>query len=453
MRGCFKRPLKGPPADRIARLKPSPGARKGAALVLVLLLLAVITVLVTEFLFNLRIHTALFHNHEARLEGKYVARAGMNAADSILSKGNTYPENTQLWNNELMSFYRYKCLGGGMAGLGMLSPSGLPDADEAKDAGPDADVPDQAEMQGCGEWSLAIPYQLGETSLDMAIYDEQARINLNALMIKVEARDGAQAQLPSYRPNHLLMNILYELFVFQIVKNNIELAAPPDEIVLDIIDYFDCCLQNGAFDTDRRTYFDYGDEVIPMKNGPFDTVEEIRVVPGMNDELFDAVKDFLTVYPVKGQVFLDRINLNTAPVEILYAVIRGCSYSEGYFEGGQPEISQQDALDIANKMVSDAFAGGAQAQDRDAGKQLSLYAATTAGALPRYGRPMPPELAKYRGVQKNWRRISLQDYRSGPRFYRIVSTAFSEDAIEMTITRVVRSTRAGPVTVLYYKEK
>lgn len=50
------------------------------------------------------------------------------------------------------------------------------------------------------------------------------------------------------------------------------------------------------------------------KNGPFESLEELLLVKGMNSQILNKVRPFLTVY---GS---GKVNLNTAPAQVLYAL-------------------------------------------------------------------------------------------------------------------------------------
>jgi general secretion pathway protein K len=53
----------------------------------------------------------------------------------------------------------------------------------------------------------------------------------------------------------------------------------------------------------------------PCHNGPFDSVDELRLVPGMTPELFDALEPLVTVYGASGTV-----NINTTEPNVLSAM-------------------------------------------------------------------------------------------------------------------------------------
>ena len=89
-----------------------------------------------------------------------------------------------------------------------------------------------------------------------------------------------------------------------------------EEIINAIIDWQD----GGDFDSVRSPGgaedFDYEAEYgYSCKDADFETIEELLLVKGMTIDLFDEIKDYITVY-TDG-----KININTAPKEVLTAVI------------------------------------------------------------------------------------------------------------------------------------
>lgn len=427
-------------SGKIRRGQGPHGSRRGVALVVVLLMLALITILVSEFAFNIRIHTLLASNYEAKTQARYIARAGQNAAKGLITAG-VRPDNENLFNNAAIGIqlFNWNCLTPPMYGsmlLGLSQDQGLfPEEEEEEEQAQDFDFTD---MDGCGAWSLAIPYVLDETPLDLQIFDEQGRINLNAMLTR-----QANPLEPEFKKDPVVYHMILELFMYQMVMKEIELEFTPEEILMEIQNYSDCCQIDGSFDTDTVPYYEYDDRIIPMKDGPYDTVDEIRVIPGINDELYDSVKDFLTVYPtfVDGQKSDGRININAAPVEVLYSLIRACSYVND-----DPTVEPDVALAAANEMITTAYSGGlAISADGKPTGTVNMQAQT-----PQYGRKMPSQIQNNAALKNCFNKMS-KNPGEAPRFYRVVSTALTEDGLETTITKVIR-VGGGPVTTLYYRE-
>jgi type II secretory pathway component PulK len=403
--------------------------RRGVALVIVLLLIVVLAVILSEFIYESRIQTTLMKNHEEKVKARYVAEAGQNAARGLIA--NISPENETTFNNELIQLFRYTCVTPTLATLGLTS------AQEQKQKEEQTDF---SSMDGCGQWSLSIPYQLEETPIELEIYDEQARLNLNALM-KV---GGPQAkdQGPSYTKNNALFNVVFELFRYEAFKHQVQLSDEEIMVMLnELCDYIDSGYVDGSFDEDQMSTFEYEgtDAIISMKNAPLDTVDEIRYLPNMTDELYYAVRPFLTVYPAdyKKGLFYDKINFNAAPVEVLYALFRGASY-----KSGESSMTEQEAMDLAIQTVQNTPETNASTA---AGKPTST---ATASTVIKYKRTVPP------ACQSNALcNAFLMPDGQNPRFYRVQSTAITPTGLQTAITKVIMINRqTAEIVALYYLE-
>lgn len=83
------------------------------------------------------------------------------------------------------------------------------------------------------------------------------------------------------------------------------------------------------------------------KNLPFDSKEELLLVRGMTIEIFNEIKEYLTIFPKNGQ-FL--VNFETASAEVLKAIARSVA-------GGQTNAEISDADSAVEKLI--AFRNGA----------------------------------------------------------------------------------------------
>jgi type II secretory pathway component PulK len=405
-------------------------------LVIVLLLLAILSIILAEFVFEGRVQATLIKNHEQKTIARAVAKAGQNAASGLLL--NTAPDNESIFNNELVQLFQYQCMG---LMESELTPPEEPEPAEGEDAPP---------MSGCGLWSLSIPYVLVDTPIDLNIYDEQARLNLNALLkySRPQTQPGQTAPDPGQElnltKNDFLFNAIFELFRYEALIHHIEISETDIiNMLLNLIDYMDFGMVDGTFDSDRMDYFEYedSDKAIPLKQGPLDTVDEIRYLPGMSDELFEAVAPFLTVYPAdfdKG-VFLDKVNFNAAPLEVLYAIYRGTSY-----RSGEPVLSEDDALRLAAETIqgatvtSSSSASAKPTPDNDSATTVKPY------------KRVLPEACKTNNLCAGMAMPENQN----PRFYRIRSTAVTGNGLQTTITRVVKYDKSrNSIEPLYYREE
>ncbi|MCB1198351.1 MAG: general secretion pathway protein GspK [Deltaproteobacteria bacterium] len=104
-----------------------------------------------------------------------------------------------------------------------------------------------------------------------------------------------------------------------------------NEIVYSIDDWTDVDTQiNHLGGGDEDQEYAIKDFPYTVKNGPFFTLSEVGMLKTLNDELFEELKPFVTVYPFDAKiprvssqpvVPKGKINVNTAPVELIAALI------------------------------------------------------------------------------------------------------------------------------------
>jgi general secretion pathway protein K len=151
-------------------------------------------------------------------------------------------------------------------------------------------------------WSRPVPpIDLGEGTIHIVVEDEERKINLNNLVLpNGNATDDVR------------------LAIFRKLLEILEIDPSLADAVVDWLDNDETPRVGGAesgFYLSRK--FPY-----KSKNDLFDTVEELRLVRGVTQEVFERVRPFLTVYSS------GKINLNTAPKQILMALSAGQDLGE-----------------------------------------------------------------------------------------------------------------------------
>lgn len=126
---------------------------------------------------------------------------------------------------------------------------------------------------GAGTFSIGIAGS--EDDFQAGLIDEQRKLNINA------AAPGQLARL-----------------IEQLISD-----APAAELAAAVADWRD--EPAGVFCQAAAA---------PCHNAPFDTVDELRLVPGMSPAIFEAIKPYVTVYGA------GLVNANTAPVVVLDAI-------------------------------------------------------------------------------------------------------------------------------------
>jgi len=129
--------------------------------------------------------------------------------------------------------------------------------------------------------TFTVSYPFSDNRLFYGIQDEDRRVNINSAPKEVIGR---------------LIAYLYPA------------STNSEEVALNIVNW----RTSGLTIPD-----DYLQEGYSRKGAAFDSVDEVLLVKGMDQQLFNAIKDYITVYPIDGN---SKINVNTAPLPVLVAM-------------------------------------------------------------------------------------------------------------------------------------
>jgi len=151
-------------------------------------------------------------------------------------------------------------------------------------------------------WSRAtLPFELGDGEILVAIEDEERKIDLNRLML-------ANGNAPDDR----------RLEVFQRLLDTLEIDRAVADAVVDWLDNDDTPRAGGA----ESSYYLGLPHPYQAKNDLFDTIGELRLVRGVTSEVFAKLLPFVTVSSS------GRVNINTAPKEVLMSLSAGTDLAE-----------------------------------------------------------------------------------------------------------------------------
>ncbi len=254
--------------------------REGLALLLTLMFVVLLTVLVTEFAYEMQVDASLIGQQTSGAEGHLAARSAVALSMSILAA-------------DLMA-------GETEAGQGQIGAvaGGMYDGLDEPWAASDAVV------------------EFNETMVAIHIVDEYGKINLNALIY--EDQSGQERE---FTP---LVDAVRYLFDARSPEWN------PTDAILDWLDSDDIVRPNG-FEND---YYESLETPIVCKNGPMDSIEELLLIPGVVEPLYfgdpdeeEAAASAEETPPVPLAEMLTvhghpegRVNVNTAPGEVLEAL-------------------------------------------------------------------------------------------------------------------------------------
>ncbi len=284
--------------------------RRGVAIILALVFIALLSVIVVEFLYESEVEASLASVYEGELEA-YLA------AKSAVAKG--------------IAFLAEDILNSVSSGAPMVDS----DFDLLQfNMGASMEMMNNAIMHG-------------------TISDEYGKINLNALLMP-QSGGEPQERTP-------LVNALKEFFTLRDTGE----GAKPDEIVdaiLDWLDYNDGDSQRpGGAEND---YYMSLENPYPCKNGPMDSIEELLLIKGITPKIYFGdpeknqlpLSEYLTVH---GD-WLGRVNINSAQPEVIAAMIAGYTNNPADIGIGQriyddahtqpfTDLAQLDAYGIVPK--------------------------------------------------------------------------------------------------------
>ncbi|MEW6144968.1 MAG: type II secretion system minor pseudopilin GspK [Thermodesulfobacteriota bacterium] len=268
---------------------------KGIVLVIVIIIIAILMILVTDLIYFTQIDTEISSNTRDEIKARYIAKSGVHVAAGTL-KARPLEELTSL-----------------TAALG------------GQNENPD------------GYWAINVPYfPVGEGSVSVTVTDERSKINLNSLVSR-----------SSNRVDRQVLTELTQLCRFLEVDD-----GKCSRFIPSLINWLDAPIEGAQNDQDSAgangAFYSSLENPYMIKDGPLDTVQEIRMIDGMDDEFYSRIKDYVTVYPRDK-----KINFSTAPKQVIMAAIKGSAVSAvpGQGEGDEEEVDDDIAEQIADEII------------------------------------------------------------------------------------------------------
>ncbi len=233
---------------------------RGMALLLTLMVTAILTVVVLEFNYLMRVHATLSGNLADDLKAESVARAGVEKAKALLL-------------NDMM-------------------------ADSREDFPKDSLDED---------WASEITATNEDSEMTVLVTDEMSKFNLNRLLKRATAENDTEAA---------------NMYMIENVGRLFELLDLDPNLVYGIVDWIDANDDEEPFGAERLHYESL-EPPIRCKNGPIDSLEELLYIEGFDAEILHGDEDtpglseFVTVCGDEEGL----ININTAPEEVIAAAL------------------------------------------------------------------------------------------------------------------------------------
>ena len=273
---------------------PGRDSEKGIVLVIVIIVIAILMILVTDLIYFTQIDSEISMNTRDEVKARYIAKSGVQVAAGAFS-AQALEELSAMMGSV-----------GGSAG------------------------------RDDGLWALSVPYfPVGQGSVSITITDERSKINLNSL-VSTDSNIVDQQVLAELRELFRLLGVdtsKSERFLSSLVN---WLDVPKEGTVNDQ----DSAGANADFYAGLQPAY-------RIKDGPLDTVEEIRMVDGMDDEFYNTVKDYVTVYPIDK-----KINFSTASRVVMVSALKAATVPAIPGQGSQVDpIDDSTAEQIVDEII------------------------------------------------------------------------------------------------------
>ncbi len=271
-------------------------SEKGIVLVIVIIIVAILTILVADLIYFTQIDREISGNTTDEVKARYIAKSGVHVA------------------------------------AGTLKAQPLEDLDEI------ASTLATSSDYSSGFWAINVPFfPVGDGTVSVTVIDERAKVNLNALV------DDS-----SNRVDQQVLVELQELFKFLEVDE-----SKSERFIASLTNWIDKPIEGAQNDQDssgaNADFYSSQKNAYIIKNGSLDTVQEIRLIDGMDEEFFNKIKDFVTVYPRDK-----KINFSTAPKVVIMAAVKASTVPaiEGQGNPDTEDVTDDSAEQIADEIIA-----------------------------------------------------------------------------------------------------
>lgn len=267
----------------------------GVVLVIVLIITAILTTLVVDLIYFTQIDSEISANTRDDIKARYIAKSGVNVVAGAMKE------------SSLEDLKRVTSL---------LSNRG----------------------EGSDEiWSISVPVlPVGDGNVSLRVVDERSKINLNALVNQSSNRVDNQVKTELVE--------LFELLDADTRNSNMFIAS--------LINWLDHPIEGGQNDQESSgagsDYYQGLENPYSIKDGPLDSVDEIRMIRGMDEEFFQKIKNYVTVYPADK-----KVNFSTASKSVMISALKGAAVSSiEKKEDSSPEDLKDDIAErIADGVI------------------------------------------------------------------------------------------------------
>ncbi len=294
---------------RTKGLKPNRRTARGIALLMVLASLAILSSLVVEFAYNSNVTYNLALNQKDRVQAYYLAESALNFSKLILkfdkeARKLAGEASSKLGRTiQIQPLYEMIPLNSELLrGIAQMEGGAASEGGEGEEGGEAAPEgsPGAGGAEALGAFNLkgAESFLAFEGNFSSEIGEEDAKLNVNAFF----------NLSPAQKSYERLKSTLYHLLLTDEFKGLFEdKFRGAKDLAQNIADYIDKDdAQNEPGGQERGREGVGGGLQVQMKNAKLLSMEELMMVPGMTEDIFQKLKPYLTVYGADEKIFVCR---------------------------------------------------------------------------------------------------------------------------------------------------
>lgn len=331
--------------------------QKGIALLIVMSALMVLTTAVVEFAYDSRINYELAVTNKEKLQATYLARSALNfsklllkyqkEADKLLKQAGDQAKGVMpqpLYKMMPLSSELLRGLAESTGDSGEGTSEGEGDKQEASK---DAPKEEGGGMESQIKASAGI--LAGEEAQKFLSFDGDFSSEISEEMTKFDLNKIYGVETTSVKNYDSRKKLLLAILKMPPFKDLFQSPQDAEKLVHALSDWVDSNDVINEFDNVQRGTEDsiYRDNKIKVKNGKFVTLSELRLVEGMNDQIFEALKPYVTISSNS-----DKINFCLADEEMQKALVY--HYIKNSQCGASPLDPEDEKL---NEYVEEAVGG------------------------------------------------------------------------------------------------
>lgn len=326
-----------------------PKKNKGVALIVVLLAVTILTVVTMEFNFKARVNLRMAANMRDELRGEMLAQSSVNFMKMLLNLQRTVDQlvnkrfnmSIQLWQWVPLDSDLLRAFSGGVMAeqsvVGGILDSYTSVFDSQSDSAENKNAEDEHGFLPPGSVTKKITPGMKDRAEELAdekkeeiakdtgfgdfdghfmvnIADEDSKINVNVSGTE-EIKALALQLTAMFQPKELD-------FLFERKDENGNYISR-DELVSAIIDWVDQDnVRYGLQGGDENQLYNRLSDPYAAKNHFLDSVEEMRLIWGVDDRFWEIFGESFTIYRSAGT---RSININTADAIVLEGLLRQCT--------------------------------------------------------------------------------------------------------------------------------